>query len=391
MTPKPSPSKLFQPIKVGNMTLNHRVVLAPLTRLRATNDFVPLVHLAKEYYSQRASEPGTLLIAEGTMIHRRAVGTANVPGIWNDEQIQAWKEIVDAIHDKGSYVFLQLGASGRAADPSVLHSEDGSESYDVVSASDLPVTGRPTPRPLSVEEIKQFVEYFATAAKNAVHRAGFDGVEIHGANGYLIEQFLKEVSNNRTDSYGGTPENRSRFVLEIVGAVVDAVGPTRTALRLSPWNTAQETYDRDPKPTYSHVVRELKRAHPTLAYIHVIDRRVQGEEIIDEAEVRQRNQFIREIWTGGNENSGRRLISAGGHTLKTGTELADTKGDLVAYGRTFISNPDLPYRLKHGLPLNAYDRSTFYCPGSLDPKGYTDYPFVSRDLVPTGTEATTTS
>ncbi|KAL0572975.1 hypothetical protein V5O48_008989 [Marasmius crinis-equi] len=339
MAPKTSLSKLFQPIKVGDMTLTHRVILAPLTRLRATDDLVPLVPLVKEYYSQRASEPGTLLITEATMIHRRAVGYANIPGIWSDAQVEAWKEIVNAVHDKGSYIFLQLGAVGRVADPSLLHSEDGLETYDVVSASDLPITGGPTPRPLSVEEIKQFAEYFATAAKNAVYGAGFDGVEVHGANGYLIEQFLKEVSNNRTDLYGGTPENRSKFVLEIVDAVVDAVGPMRTALRLSPWNTVQETGDRDPTPTYSHVVRELKRVHPTLAYIHVIDPRVDGENIRDDAELGQRsNQFIREIWTGGSEASGRRLISAGGHTLKTGTELADTKGDLVAYGRRFLSN-----------------------------------------------------
>ncbi|KAL0572973.1 hypothetical protein V5O48_008987 [Marasmius crinis-equi] len=391
MTPNASLSNLFQPIKVGNLTLSHRVVLAPLTRFRATNDFVPLVPLVKEYYSQRASMPGSLLITEAAIIHRRAGGYANVPGIWNDAQIEAWKEIVDAIHNKGSYIFLQVVGIGRIADPSVLHSEDGSESYDVVSASALPMAGKPIPRPLSVEEIKQYAEYFATAAKNAVEKAGFDGVEIHGANGYLIEQFLKEASNKRTDSYGGSPENRSKFALEIVDAVVDAVGPTKTGLRLSPWNTDQETGDRDPIPTYSHLVRELKKFHPALAYIHVIDPRIDGGHTDrDEASIGNRsNQFIRDIWTEG--NSGRRLISAGGYDLKTGTELADAKGDLVAYGRRFISNPDLPYRLKHDIPLNAYDRSTFYCPGSLDPKGFTDYPSASADLIATAAERASTS
>ncbi|KAL0572971.1 hypothetical protein V5O48_008985 [Marasmius crinis-equi] len=384
-----STSKLFQPIKLGELTLNHRVVLAPLTRFRATNDHVPLVPLVKEYYSQRANEAGTLLITEATIAHPRAGGYANAPGIWSDAQIEAWKEIVAGIHEKGSYVFLQLVAVGRGADPAALHSDD--PSYEVVSASDIPMSGSSViPHPLTLDEIKEYSEYFASAAKNAIHQAGFDGVEIHGANGYLIEQFLKEKSNQRTDSYGGSSENRARFALEIVNAIVDAVGPTKTALRLSPWNTVQDTGDRDPIPTYSHLVQELKRSHPTLAYIHVVDPRVDGLTELDESSIGKRsNQFIRDIWTEG--NSGRRLISAGGYGLKTATELADTKGDLVAFGRSFISNPDLPYRLKHNIPLNPYDRSTFYCPASLDPKGYTDYPFAPRNLKATTVERASTT
>ncbi|KAL0572076.1 hypothetical protein V5O48_009894 [Marasmius crinis-equi] len=375
-----SESKLFQPIKLGDVKLNHRVVFAPLTRFRADDNHVPFLPLVKEYYAQRASEPGTLLITEGTLVHPRAGGEAHVPGIWSEAQISAWKEITDAIHEKGTYVYLQLWALGRAAKPEKLRAEGP---YPYVSASDLPMSERSeSPRPLTVDEIKEYVQYYADAATNAVHKAGFDGVEIHGANGYLIEQFLKESSNRRTDLYGGSPENQSRFALEVVDAVVKAVGPRKTGLRLSPWNTWQDTGVKDPIPTYSYLVQELKKAHPTLAYIHVVDPRIDNAaEVIDPGD--RSNEFIRAIWTrgpGGNEaEDGRRLISAGNFDLETGVELADTTGDLVAYGRCFLANPDLPYRLKHNIPLTPYDRTTFYIPGSLTPKGYTDYPFVPKN------------
>ncbi|KAJ8092791.1 hypothetical protein PM082_023619 [Marasmius tenuissimus] len=378
-------SRLFQPIKLGDLKLGHRVVLAPLTRFRANTDHVPHVHLVKEYYSQRASEPGTFLITEATLIHPRAGGYAHVPGIWSDAQIKAWKEIVDGVHEKGSYIYMQLWALGRTAYPDQLQSEDPSYAY--VSSSDVQFSERDvSPRPLTVEEIKEYAQYYAEAAKNAVHKAGFDGVELHGANGYLIEQFLKSSSNRRTDAYGGSPENRARFALEMVDAVVKAVGPKKTGLRLSPWNKFQETTDKDPVPTYSYLVEELKKAHPTLAYIHKVDPRVDGIPNVDQTG-NHSNDFLREIWTnehGRNEaENGRRLISSGSYDLESGTELADSEGDLVAYGRLFISNPDLPYRLQNGIPLNPYDRSTFYLQGSLERRGYTDYPFAQRDGVKT--------
>ncbi|KAL0060237.1 hypothetical protein AAF712_012992 [Marasmius tenuissimus] len=375
-----STSRLFQPIKLGELTLSHRVVLAPLTRWRADINHVPHAAIVKEYYSQRGSEPRTLLISEATFIHPRAGGYVHAPGIWSDAQIAAWKEIVNGVHEKGSYIYLQLWALGRAADPEQLQSEDSSYAY--VSASDVQFSERKvSPRPLTGEEIKDYAQYYAEAAKNAIHKAGFDGVEVHGANGYLIEQFLKEASNQRTDAYGGSAENRARFALEMVDAVVKAVGPRKTGLRLSPWNTFQETTDKNPVPTYSYLVRELKKAHPTLSYIHVVDPRVDGITDVDPGN--RSNEFIREIWTkgpGGIEaEDGRRLISAGNYNVQSGTELADTKGDLVAFGRWFISNPDLPYRLQHDIPLTRYNRSTFALPGSLEPTGYTDYPFAQRD------------
>ncbi|KAK1230019.1 hypothetical protein PQX77_006902 [Marasmius sp. AFHP31] len=336
-----STSKLFQPIKLGDLTLNHRVILAPLTRFRADTNHIPHVPLVKEYYSQRGSEPGTLLITEGTLIHPRAGGWAHTPGIWSDAQVAAWKEVVNGVHEKGSYIYLQLWATGRVATPDQLRSED--PSYPYISASDIPLSQQTeSPRPLTVEEIKEYAQYYAQAASNAVHKAGFDGVELHGANGYLIEQFLKESSNRRADAYGGSPENRARFALEMVDAVVKAVGPRKTGIRLSPWNTFQETGDKDPVPTYSYLVTELKKSHPTLAYIHLVEPRVDGVTDVDPGN--HNNNFIREIWTQmpGATNAepeyGRRLISAGGFDLESGSDLADKKGDLVAYGRWFISN-----------------------------------------------------
>ncbi|KAL0579901.1 hypothetical protein V5O48_002072 [Marasmius crinis-equi] len=377
-------SQLFRSIQVGDVLLKHRIALAPLTRFRADKDHVPLP-IVKEYYTQRASEPGTLLITEGTFIHPKAGGYANVPGIWSDAQIKAWKEIVDSVHAKGSFIYMQLWALGRTANPSQLQSED--PSYPFVSASDIPLSdrkeGSPTPRALTVEEIKEYVQYYAQAASNAVHKAGFDGVEIHGAHGYLVEQFLKSSSNRRTDSYGGTLENRSKFALEVIDAVVKAVGPRKASIRLSPWATIQDSDEKDPRPLYTYVVNEIKKAHPTLAYLHVVEPRVNGIYDVKSDLDGKDNEFIRDIWTatpGGNDTEhGRRLITAGNFVLETATELADTKGDLIAFGRRFIANPDLPYRLRHNIPLNPYNRATFYAhPGTVNPEGYTDYPFAQQ-------------
>ncbi|KAK7451176.1 hypothetical protein VKT23_012508 [Stygiomarasmius scandens] len=378
-----SSSKLFQPITLGDVVLKHRVALAPLTRVRADANNVPLP-IVKEMYVQRASTPGTLLITEATFIAACAGGYTNVPGIWSDEQIAAWKEITDAVHAKGSFIYLQLWALGRSAIQSVLHSRD--PSHDVVSASDIPLSDRkdgPLPRPLTIPEIKEYVSLYAIAASNAVHKAGFDGVEIHNANGYLLDQFTQDMSNNRTDEYGGSVENRARFSLEVVDAVVKAVGPRKTAIRFSPWNTYQDMRMADPKPTFSYLISEIKKAHPTLSYVHVVEPRVRGDDILDVVPEVESNDFIREIWIGSEKFSdsdpnARRLISAGGYTRALATEAADQRGEIIAFGRHFIANPDLPYRLQHDISLNKYDRSTFHVQGSSEPKGFTDYPFVEN-------------
>ncbi|KAG6917695.1 hypothetical protein DXG01_001465 [Tephrocybe rancida] len=372
--------QLYQPTKVGAVTLSHRVVFAPLTRFRATKStHVPILPLVKEYYAQRARISGTLLITEATFIHPRAGGYHNAPGIWSEEQIAAWKEITTAVHDHGSSIFLQLWALGRVADPSVLASESefsgipNAEPYRLVSASDVPESGKPAPRPLTVDEIREYTSYYARAAHNAVHRAGFDGVEVHGANGYLIDQFLQDVSNTRTDAYGGSVEGRSKFALEVVDAVVRAVGPERTAIRLSPWSQFQDMGMSDPIPQFSHLVTSLRDTHPSLAYIHVIEPRVSG--IADrEHEAHESNNFLREIW------GERPYISAGGHTEKTAVQAAERNTELAAFGRYYISNPDLPLKLKHHLKLEPYNRATFYVPGeNADAHvGYTDYPFAKE-------------
>ncbi|KDQ53954.1 hypothetical protein JAAARDRAFT_38938 [Jaapia argillacea MUCL 33604] len=360
-----STSALFKPIRLGNLSLSHRVVLAPLTRLRATSAHVP-TDLQTEYYKQRASTPGTLLITEATFIAAKAGGLPNVPGIWNDEQVVGWKKVTDAVHSQGSFIFLQLWALGRAANPAVLTAEDPSFPY--VSSSPRALSDKPyPPRALTLDEIQEYIQLYATAAGNAV-KAGFDGVEIHGANGYLIDQFLQDVVNERTDRYGGSIENRARFGLEVVEAVTKVVGAQRTAIRLSPWEVYQQMRMEDPIPTFSYFVTRLRDLYPELAYIHVTEPRVgAGED--REAQAGESNDFIRDIW------SPRPLITAGGYTRDLAIEVADKTGNLVAFGRRFISNPDLPQRLQNGVALTAYNRKTFYSPGV---EGYTDYPFASQ-------------
>ncbi|KAJ7239766.1 putative NADPH2 dehydrogenase chain OYE2 [Mycena haematopus] len=362
-----SSSKLFQPTTVGDIELSHRVVFAPTTRFRANASQAPLP-LVAEYYEQRASTSGSLLISEATFIAPRAGGYRHAPGIWSDEQISSWKAVTDRVHAKGSFIYLQLWALGRAADVETL-AENG---FPYVSASDVPIHGRPSPRPLTVEEIEEYVQLYATAASNAVHKAGFDGVEIHAANGYLLDQFLHDGSNVRGDRYGGSAENRTRFPLEVVEAVAKAVGQKKTALRVSPWGTVQDMQfvDGDPRPTYTSLVTQLRDRFPDLAYLHVVEPRVDGSETVDIKDGYS-NDFIRGIW------GDRRLISAGGYTRETAIAAAEEKGDLIAFGRSYIANPDLPYRLLHAIALSIGDRSLYYAPGSVDPKGYTDYPFAT--------------
>ncbi|KAH9945558.1 hypothetical protein B0H21DRAFT_823022 [Amylocystis lapponica] len=360
--------KLFQPIKVGAVELSHRVVLAPLTRRRADAQHVHS-DIGVEYYSQRASEPGSLLITEGTFIFAKAGGISHVPGLWSDAQLAAWRKITDAVHAKGSFIFAQLWALGRAAYVDQLEAEDPSFPY--VSASDVKIsTQTRLPRPLTVAEIKEYVDGYAKAASDAVHRAGFDGVEIHGANGYLVDQFLQDVTNTRTDEYGGSIEKRSRFGLEVVDAVTKAVGADRTAIRLSPWGPVNDMRMDDPIPTFSHFVTRLAELHPDLAYLHVVDPRVTGYE--DHAVSEQdSNDFIRKIW------APRPLISAGGFTREKALTSAEETGDLIAFGRHYIANPDLPLKLRNNLPLTKYNRDTFYIPGPQSVEGYTDYPFAA--------------
>jgi len=358
-------SKLFTPIQLGRSALQHRVVLAPLTRFRAQSNHVPGEYAAK-YYEQRASVPGTLLITEGTFIAGRAGGYNNVPGIWSDEQINAWKKITDGVHANGSFIYLQLWAIGRAANPSVLEA-DG---FPYTSASAVKLSSRDAPpRELTTAEVEEFVQLYATAAHDAVHRAGFDGVEVHGANGYLIDQFIQDVTNKRTDAYGGSIENRARFALEVVDAVTRAVGAERTGIRFSPWGQFNEMRMENPKPQFQYIVEQLAKRHPDLAYVHAVEPRVaQGDIDDDKIPEGESLDFLREAW------GDRPFIAAGGFNRDLGLKVAEEKGGLIAYGRPFLANPDLPRRLLKDIPLNNGDRDTYYSPG---PVGYIDYEFAN--------------
>ncbi|KAK0463395.1 hypothetical protein IW261DRAFT_1554105 [Armillaria novae-zelandiae] len=358
-------SKLFQPINIGDLTLNHCIVLAPLTH-------VPYTSIMKVYYSQRASDPGTLLITEATLVAQKARVFKNIPGIWSQEQIDAWKEITDAVHTKGSFIFCQLWGQGRAAYPADLKDEDPSLEFVAPSAIKLSYTTE-TPRALTIDEIHEYPKLFAQAVANAVFKAGFNGVEINALNGFLIDQFIQDVSNKHTDTYGGRIENRARFALKVIDAVVDAVGAHRTAFWMSPWNTWQELRMDDPIPTFSYLMTEIRQHHGNLVYLHVIEPRVDGTEMKEgEPGADKSNNFIRKLW------APRPFISAGGYMRKEAMKVADEKGELIAFGRYFISNPDLPKKLKKNLPLTPYNRSTFYLPGEVT-EGYTDYPFTSDE------------
>ncbi|KAI0744235.1 NADH:flavin oxidoreductase/NADH oxidase [Daedaleopsis nitida] len=359
---------LFSPIQVGDITLAHRVVLAPQTRYRADAAHVP-TDLGVEFYKQRASVPGTLLITEATFVSPQASGQPHAPGIWNDEQVAGWKKIVDIVHEKGSYIYLQLWALGRAARPELFRKEF--PDYPYVAASPIPLSTQPDdiPRELTKEEIKDYVRWHGSAAVNAVKGAGFDGVEIHGANGYLIDQFLQDVSNKRTDEYGGSIENRARFALEVVDAVAAAVGESKTAIRLSPWSHYQDMRMDDPVPTITYLVEKLKEKHPKLSYIHVVSPGSPGGEGPKDP---AQSDFIHKIWAPG------AVITTGGYDRESGLKVAEETGQIIGYGRAFTANPDLPFRLRENIPLNQPDYETIYAPMSA--KGYVDYPFSEEFL-----------
>ncbi|KAG8894108.1 hypothetical protein FRB99_001518 [Tulasnella sp. 403] len=275
--------------------------------------------------------------------------------IYTQAQIDGWRKVTDAVHAKGGYIFLQMWALGRSADPEVLKAKG----YRFVGAGDIPVQeGGPVPTPMSKEAIYKLVDDFGRAAKNAVFGAGFDGVEIHGANGYLIDQFLQTNSNNRHDEFGGSIENRARLLLLIAEAVTSSVGGERTGLRLSPFSTFQSMRMPDPIPTFSYVIKGIRDRFPNFAYLHVTESSVGGDS--DLQNVTDNVDFARGMWQ---EKGERLFFVAGGYTPKTAAEVVQQKGGAVAFGRYFISNPDLPLRIEHNLPLNDYNRDTFYTQG----------------------------
>lgn len=364
--PSMAQSRLFQPLTIGKIQVEHRIGMPSLTRLRATDDRVPTA-LMKEYYSQRASVPGTLILAEGTLISPASGGGfPNAPGIWSKDQIEAWRTITDEVHRKGSTIFCQLFAAGRAADLDTATKEG----IPIVAPSAIPcVKGAPVPRSMTIEEIEQSIQDFATAARNAIS-AGFDGVECHAANGYLVDQFIQDVSNTRDDEFGGSVENRSRFVNDVLKGIVDAVGAERVGLRISPWSTFQGMRMEDPIPQFTDVVN--KASQMNLAFLDLVESRISGSEDHDGND---RLDFVYKLWSGP-------ILVAGGYTQEEARKLVDVeypdKDIVIMFGRYFIANPDLVYRVKEGLKFNAYDRTTFYIAQS--PIGYVDYPFSKEFL-----------
>ena len=335
-------SKLFKPIRVGNIELKHRVVLAPLTRYRADKAHVP-TDLMVDYYAQRASTPGGLLITEATFIAARAGGYEQVPGIWSDAQVEGWKKVVDAVHAQGCHIYMQLWQLGRAAMPDVLAKPDSPENpggpYPYVSSSDVPIKARThaPPRALTHEEILEYIELFGKAAHNAVHGAGFDGVEIHGAHGYLVDQFTQDVCNKRTDMWGGSMENRCRFALEVIKKIVSVVGEERTAIRLSPFAQFQDMYMEHPQLTFAYLVSRIREAYPRFSYLHIVEPRVHGNLDRTPREG-ESNDFLRAIWKGPKSlENGSVYLAAGGYTPETALQDAE-KDDLIVFGRPFTSN-----------------------------------------------------
>jgi len=358
-------SKLFSPVKVGPYDLSHRVVMAPLTRMRSEPGDIP-GDLMVQYYCQRASKGG-LIVAEATPVSPRGNGYAGAPGIYSDKQIPGWRRVTDAVHAKGGRIFLQLWHVGRQShtdlqpngEAPIAPSAIPAEGYAYTKNGEVPFS---MPRALALDEIPLVVEDFRDAAERAL-KAGFDGVEIHGANGYLPDQFLQDGSNKRTDAYGGRIENRVRFMLEVAHAAISVWGPDRVGVRIAPSGSYGSMSDSNPAATFGYVTEQLDRFG--IAYLHVIEPRIKGTELIVDGQGAIAAQHLRPKFS-------RTLIAAGGFDQRAAEDIVSGgHADLVAFGRHFISNPDLPERFRHGLTLNPYDRSTFY---GGDARGYTDYP-----------------
>lgn len=354
-----APMRLLEPYRLGGITLPNRMVMCPLTRNRAPGGTPN--GMMTEYYTQRAT--AGLIVTEGTQVGPLGQGYQDTPGIYTDEQRDGWRVITDSVHHAGGRIFSQLWHVGRVSH-SYYHGGRP------VAPSAIPPTGKAytpegmkdyeTPHALSVAEIAGVVDEFRHGAK-AAREAGFDGVELHGANGYLIDQFLQTGTNQRTDEYGGTPENRARFLLEILDAVTSVWPSECVGVRVSPAGGANGIHDADPVETFTHVAGQLNSRG--LAYMHVIEAPV-GTNSPDERQVCS-TELIRESYHG-------TLITAGGYTPETGEQvLQKGSADLVAFGRLFIANPDLVARVRDGAPLNEPDRATFYSSG---PHGYVDYP-----------------
>jgi N-ethylmaleimide reductase len=367
---------LFDPLKAGDLSLANRIVMAPLTRNRSPNA-VP-GELSVTYYRQRAT--AGLIVTEATAITQQGQGYADVPGLYAPEQLAGWKKVTDAVHEAGGKIVVQLWHVGRISHntlqpgggkpvaPSAIRAK--SKTFLIASDGTGSFADTSEPRALEKGELPGIVDDYRRAARAAVKQAGFDGVEIHAANGYLIDQFLRAGSNHRTDEYGGSIENRARFLFEVVDAVAAAAGAGRTGIRLSPVTPANDSSDPDPQPLFDHVVRGL--ASRGLAYIHIVEGATggarnfqQGNKPFDYASLKSAYRY-----SGG---TGAWMVNNGYDKELAAAAIAEGSANLVAFGKLFIANPDLVRRLRQGYGLNSADTATFYGGGT---KGYTDYPTV---------------
>jgi 2,4-dienoyl-CoA reductase-like NADH-dependent reductase (Old Yellow Enzyme family) len=348
-----SQTTLFTPIRVGDLDLPNRIFMAPLTRARAGSARIPNALMA-QYYAQRAS--AGLILSEATSVTPMGVGYADTPGIWSKEQVEGWKLVTKAVHDKGGRIFLQLWHVGRISDPIFLDGQTPVAPSAIAAGGHVSLVRpeRPfvTPRALTMEEIPAIVEAYRQGAENA-KAAGFDGVEVHGANGYLLDQFLQDSTNKRTDAYGGPIENRARLMLEVIDACISVWGKDRVGLHLAPRGDSHTMGDSNPLATFSYVAREVGKRG--IAFIFT--REHVGPDSISP-------QLKKEF--GGVYVANERLTKESAEAL-----VASGTADAVSFGKLFIANPDLPERFKRNAPLNEPDSATFYHP---EPKGYIDYP-----------------
>lgn len=350
---------LFEPYTLGSLTLSNRIVMAPLTRNRAGPGFVP-GDLAAEYYGQRAS--AGLLISEAAQISRQGQGYQDTPGIYSRAQIDGWRKVTTAVHAKGGRIFLQLWHVGRISHVDLQENGAAPVAPSAIRAEVKTFVNNgfaevSEPRALEVAELPGIVDDFRQAAANAIE-AGFDGVEIHGANGYLLDQFAKDSANVRTDAYGGSVENRARLILEVAAAVVEEVGAERTGIRISPVNSVSSS---DLQAQFDHIVDRLDALR--LVYLHVVEGAPRDDAPFDHGSLRRRFQNT--------------YIANNGYDVERAqSSLAEGRADLFAFGRPYIGNPDLVERLKTGAPLAEFNPATLYGGGSA---GYTDYPVMAAE------------
>jgi N-ethylmaleimide reductase len=354
-------TKLLEPYQLGPITLPNRLVMAPLTRNRAVPPGMVPSPLAVDYYGQRAT--AGLLVTEASQVSRQGQGYQDTPGIYSREQVAGWKKVTDRVHEKGGRIFIQIWHVGRVSHTSLQPNGGAPVAPSAIRAKGKTFVGGTfadisEPRALDASEIPGIIDDFKRAAANAL-QAGFDGVEIHGANGYLLDQFAKDGANKRTDAYGGGIENRAKLMLEVAKAVAEEAGANRTGIRISPVTPANDISDSNPQSLFDHIVDGLSGLK--LVYLHVVEGATGGPRDnapFDYASLRKR--------------FGGAYMANNGYDFALATKvLAASSADLIAFGKPFISNPDLVERLKTGAPLNEWDKATFYGGGA---KGYTDYP-----------------